>query len=40
MFKNQLRHAHITKTTTEKIKTTDDDAMVEEIKKSKRGTGY
>ena len=40
MLKNQLRHAHITKTTTNKTKTTVDDELVEEIKKSRRRTGY
>ena len=40
ILKNQLQHAHITKTTTNKTKTTDDDELVEEIKESTRRTGY
>jgi hypothetical protein len=39
VLKNQLRHAHISKTTTNKTKTTDDDELVEGIKKSARRAG-
>jgi hypothetical protein len=39
MLKNQLRHARITKTTTNKTKKSGDDELVEEIKKSTRRTG-
>jgi hypothetical protein len=39
MLKNQLRHAHITQTTTNKTKKTDDDELVEGIKKSTKRTG-
>jgi hypothetical protein len=39
VLKNQLLHAHITKTTTHETKTTDDDELVEGIKKSTRRTG-
>ena len=40
MLKNQLRHGHITKTTTNITKTTEDDELVEGIKKSTRRTRY
>ena len=40
MVKNELRHAYITKTTTNKRKKTEDDEPVEGIKKSARRTGY